>query len=79
MVLSWRQATWAEILASYDLIIEHLEGKTQAVDRPSRRPEYDIDYENMMARLLATIAATTIDESYDDLPPEINPAQYTDF
>jgi len=78
-VLSWRQARWADILSSYDFIIEHLEGKTNPADGPSRRPNYEISYEHMTAKLLATLAATTITESYDNLLPEIKAAQETDF
>jgi hypothetical protein len=78
-VLSRRQARWAEILSSYDFVIEHLEGKKNPADGPSRRPDYEIGYENMTAKLLATLAATTITESYDDLLPEIKAAQETDF
>jgi hypothetical protein len=33
----------------------------------------------MTAKLLATLAVTTITKSYDDLLPEINAAQETDF
>jgi hypothetical protein len=35
-VLSRRQARWAEILSSYDFTIEHLEGKRNPADGPSR-------------------------------------------
>jgi hypothetical protein len=62
-VLSRRQARWAEILSSYDFVIEHLEGKKNPADGPSRRPDYEIGSENMTAKLLATLAATTITES----------------
>jgi hypothetical protein len=78
-VLSRRQARWAEILSSYDFVIEHLEGKRNPADGPSRRPDYEIGYEHMTAKLRATLAATTITESYDDLLPEIKAAQETDF
>jgi len=33
-VLSRRQARWAEILSSYDFVIEHLEGKKNPADGP---------------------------------------------
>jgi len=46
---------------------------------PRRGRDYEIGYENMTARLLATLAATTITESYGDLLPEITAAQETDF
>jgi len=78
-VPSRQQARWAEILSSYDFVIEHLEGKKNPADGPSRRPNYEIGYENMTAKLLATLAATTITESHDDLLPEIKAAQETDF
>jgi len=78
-VLSRRQARWAEILSSYDFVIKHLEGKKNPADGPSRRSDYEIGYENMTARLLASSAATTITESYGDLLPEIKTAQETDF
>ena len=35
-LLSRRQARWAEILSSYDFVIEHLEGKKNPADGPSR-------------------------------------------
>jgi hypothetical protein len=76
-VLSRRQARWAEILSSYDFLIEHLQGKKNPADGPSRRPDYAIRYEHITAKLLATLAATTITESYDDLLPEIMAAQET--
>ena len=41
-VLSRRQARWAEILSSYDFHIEHLDGKKNPADGPSRRPDYEI-------------------------------------
>jgi len=47
-VLSRRQAPWAEILSSYDCVIEHLEGKNPA-DGPSRRPDYQKGYERPTA------------------------------
>jgi len=83
-VVSRRQARWAEMLSSYYFIIKHLEGKENPVDGPSRRPDYEIGYENMMPKLLvtfapATLAATTITKSYDDLLSEITAAQETDF
>jgi len=69
-VLSWREARWAEILFSYNFIIDHLEGKKNPADRPSRRPDYEIGYDRLTARLLATLATTTVD-LYDDLVQEI--------
>jgi hypothetical protein len=73
-VLSRRQARWADILSSYDFVIEHLEGKKNAADGPSRTPDYEIGYEREIARLLAAITV----EPYDDLLPAIKAAQGTD-
>jgi hypothetical protein len=78
-VLSWRQARWALILYLYDFVIDHLEGKKNPSDGPSRRPDYEIAYEHMTAKLLATLAATTITKSYDDLLSGIKAAQETDL
>ena len=78
-VLSRRQARWAEILSSYVFRIEHPEGKKNPADGPSRRPDYEIGYKHMTAKLLATLAATTMTKSYDDVLPEIQAAQETDF
>jgi len=77
--LSQRQARWAEILASYDFIIGHLDGKKNQVDGLSRRPDFEIGYGNMTGRLLATLAAATITESYGDLLSDIKAVQQTDF
>jgi hypothetical protein len=49
-VRSRRQARWAEILSSYDFVIEHLEGKKNPADEPSRRPDYEIGYERPTAQ-----------------------------
>jgi hypothetical protein len=73
-VLSRRQARWAEILSSYDLVIKHLEGKKNPADGPSRRPDYERGYERPTARLLATLATNTV-EPYDDLLQEVKTAQ----
>jgi len=75
-VLSRRQAKWAEILSSYDIVIEHLEGKKNPADGLSRRPDYAIGYERPIERLLAMLAATV--EPYDDLLPAIKTAQASD-
>ena len=40
-VLSQTQARWAEILSSYNFVIQHLEGKKNPADGPSRRPDYE--------------------------------------
>jgi len=76
-VLSRRQARWAESLSSYDFVIEHLEGKKNPADGPSRWPDYDIGYERPTARLLATLATNTV-EPYDHLLQEIKTAQAID-
>jgi len=76
-VLSRRQARWAEILSSYDFVIEHLEGNKNPADGPSRRPDYEIGYERPTARLLAKLATTTV-EPYNDLLQAIRTAQATD-
>jgi hypothetical protein len=70
-VVTQRQARWGEIVSSYDIVIEPLEGKTNPGDGPRRRPHNEIGYVNRTARLLATLAATTITESYGDLLLEI--------
>ena len=76
-VLSWRQARWAEILSSYDFTIEHLEGKNNPADGPSRRPDYEEGNERPTARLLATLVVTTV-EPYDNLLLAIKAAQASD-
>jgi hypothetical protein len=76
-VLSRRQARWAEILSSYVFVIEHLEGKQNPADGPWRRSDYEICYERLTARLLATFATITV-EPYDDLLQEIKTAQAID-
>jgi hypothetical protein len=48
-------------------------------DRPPRRPDYLIGYENVIARLLATRSATTITESYGELHREMKAAQENDL
>ena len=49
------------------------------MDGPSRRPDYEICNDNIMVRFLATLAVTTITESYGDLLPEIKAAQKSDL
>jgi len=78
-VLSRWQDRCAEILCSYDVIIEHLDGKKNPADGPLRRLDQKIGHENRTRKLRATIAATTITESCGDLLPEIKVAQETDF
>jgi hypothetical protein len=68
---------WAEMLFFSNFVIEHLEGKKNPADGPSRRPDNEIGYERATARLLATLAATTV-EPYDDLLQEIQAAQALD-
>ena len=41
--LNRRQARWAELLADYDFAFEHIPGKTNPADGPSRRPDYAND------------------------------------
>jgi hypothetical protein len=77
-VLSRRQARSAEILSSYDFVIEHLEGNKNPTDVPSRRPGYEIGYERPTAQLLPTLATNITVEPYDDLLPVIKAAQETD-
>ena len=76
-VLSRRQGRWAEIFSSYDFIIQHLEGKKNPADGPSRRSDYEEGYERPTAQLLATLAATSVSPFYD-LLPAIKAAQDTD-
>jgi hypothetical protein len=54
-----------------------LDDKEHPADRPSRRPDYEIGYQRPTARLLATLAATTV-ELYNDLRQEIKTAQAVD-
>jgi hypothetical protein len=60
-VRSRRHARWAEVLSSYDCVIEHLEQKKNPADGPSRRPDYVIGYKRPMARRLATLAASIVE------------------
>jgi hypothetical protein len=76
-VLSRRQARWAEILSSYDFVIDHLEGKNNAANRPSRRPGYEKGYKRPTAMLLATLATNTV-EPYNFLLQEIKRSQAID-
>ena len=76
-MLSRKQARWAEILSSYDFVIEPLEGKKNPADGPSRISDYEIGYERPTARLLATLATNTV-VPYDDLLQEIKTAQAID-
>lgn len=69
----------AAIFSSYDLVSKPSEGKENPADIPSRTPNYEIGYENMTAKLLAMLAATTLTESYDDHLPEIITALKADF
>jgi hypothetical protein len=76
-VLSWSPITWAEIPPSYDIVVESLDSKKNPADESSRRPDNEIGHENVMAKLLATLAATTITKSYDDHLVENKAAQKT--
>jgi len=50
---------------AYNLVIEHLEGRKNQADGPSREPDYEIVYESPVAQLLATVSV----EPHDDLMP----------
>jgi len=76
-VLSRRQARWAQILSSYDFVIEYFEGKEYPADGSSRSPDYEIDYERPTAQPQANLATTTV-EPYDDFHQEINSAKAMD-
>lgn len=39
-ILNRRQVCWAEILADYDFVFEHIPGKINSVDGPSRCSDY---------------------------------------
>jgi len=78
-VLSGRQARSAEMLSLYNFVIEHLAGKRHPPDGPSRQPDHQIGYERPMARFLATLAATTINQPYGDLLLDIETPQKYDL
>src|ERR1700716_4291714 len=42
-ILIRRQARWADLLADYDFVLEHIPGKTNPADGPSRPPDYAED------------------------------------
>jgi RNase H-like domain found in reverse transcriptase/Reverse transcriptase (RNA-dependent DNA polymerase)/Integrase zinc binding domain/Chromo (CHRromatin Organisation MOdifier) domain/Integrase core domain len=73
-VLSRRQARWYEILSAYNFTIEHLEGKKNPADGPSRRPDYEEGYQRPVMQLLASLAT----DPYENLLPDIKEAQKTD-
>jgi len=77
-VLSNRQPRWVEILPSYDITIEHLEGKLNPAEGPCRQPDYEEGYERPTTQLLATLAVTTV-ELYDDLLHSSTVAQASDL
>jgi hypothetical protein len=86
-VLSRRQARWAEILSAYVFKIEHVDGTKNPADGPSRRPDYEQNYERPSARLLATSSTShqylfanvvEIEPIENDLLAEIIEAQRTD-
>ena len=76
-MLSRRQARWSETLSSYDFKVEHLEGKKNPADGPSRRPDYEVDYSRPVTNLLATLAACHTDQQ-DDFLPAIRAGQKKD-
>ena len=76
-VLYQRQTRLAEILSSYDYVIEHLQGKKTPGVEQSRRPDYEISYEGPTMRLLETLVTTTV-ELYHDLLQEIKTAHAID-
>jgi hypothetical protein len=73
-VLSTRQGSWSEILSAYNFVIQHKEGTMNPTDGPSRRPNYEICYDRLVARLLPAAPV----EPYDDLMPAIIAAQASD-
>jgi hypothetical protein len=74
-VLSRRQARWAEILSQFDFTIEHLDGKKNPADGPSRRPDYEIGYERPS---MALLAAATVQNYSKDLTEQIKLCQGED-
>jgi len=74
-----QQTWWAEILSSYDFMIKHLSVKNNPAEWSSRRPDYEIGYQNTTPRHLAAIAVTAIAASYTDLLPDTKAAQETIF
>lgn len=75
--LSRRQARWAEILSSYNFVVEHLEGKKNKGDGPSRRPDYEIGSRRQITLLLAALGATV--EPDHNLLPEFQTAQVSEW
>lgn len=78
-VLFPRQTRWAGILSTYDIVMKHLECRQNSTDGQSRRPDYAIAYENMILKLLATSAGTTVTESYNDLLQQCKSTHETDL
>ena len=39
-ILNHHQARWAEILSSYDFVLDHITGSKNTANGPSRRPDY---------------------------------------
>jgi hypothetical protein len=76
-VLPRRHARWAEILSSYSFINQHLEGKENPADKPSRRPDYEEGCKRPNAPFVATLTGTTV-EPFSDLLPRIGADQDTD-
>jgi len=78
-VLSRRQDRWGGILSLFDFVIKPQDVNNNPVDGPTGWPEYEIGYDTMTAKILPTLAATTITESYGDIIPRIMTTQETDF
>jgi len=77
-VLSLRPVRWAETHSSYDFVIQHLERKKNPADGPSRRPDWEERYKRSTTWLLATRAATTTIEPFNNRRPAIEAAHDTD-
>jgi hypothetical protein len=55
--LNGRQARWCMYLAGYDFVIYHQEGKRNAADAPSRRPDYEDKTRPKRLEFLPALAA----------------------
>jgi hypothetical protein len=76
-VLSQRQARWAESFSFYNFVIQHLEGKKNPADGPSRQPDWKEGSKGSTAQPLVTLAATTVNP-FNDLVQAIQAASATD-
>ena len=68
--LSRRQAHWAEMLSSFNFVIEYRPGKRNPADAPSRRPDYqteDNPYRLAPFFTLATCFLNEVDETLNDV------------